>query len=115
MSKVSRGNQAEVRCVRQLQEKGWLAASRRHIGGAGDVLAVKWRALNSVHDVRLIEVKAGLSAWKNFTKDDRAALKHAASMFAAEAYLYFYPTGQERPEVYHWTAWPGEGSEGMAA
>jgi hypothetical protein len=35
------GNTRELRVMDVLAEEGWLCASRRHIGGAGDVLAVR--------------------------------------------------------------------------
>jgi hypothetical protein len=35
------GNTRELRVMDVLAEEGWLCASRRHIGGAGDVLAIR--------------------------------------------------------------------------
>ncbi len=40
MSTVSRGNGFENEVGNQLETKGWMVASRRHRGGAGDLLAL---------------------------------------------------------------------------
>lgn len=104
MSTVARGNAAEVLCTKQLEHDGWVCGSRRHIGGPGDVLAIRWHGIN--HEVRLIEVKRGAHAFENFRSMDRAALYSAAQKLGADAYLYHYGIGATEPDRYHWTDWP---------
>jgi hypothetical protein len=55
-----------------LQADGWLVGSRRHIGGVGDVLAVKVDAFGL--EALLIEVKASSAPYMNFRRRDRAEL-----------------------------------------
>lgn len=75
------GNSAEVYVARWLQERGWLVGSRRHIGGAGDLLAVRpatWHEGNRegfAGAVRLIEIKCSNSVWRDFTRADRQAMR----------------------------------------
>lgn len=73
MSTVSRGNAAERYVAKWLANRGWLVASRRHIGGAGDLLAVR-EALGTA-EVWLIEVKSCKNLWENFRKEDREEMK----------------------------------------
>jgi hypothetical protein len=62
-------------------------ASRRHIGGAGDLLA--WKPGFAP---RLIEVKAaGGSPWENFRPQERIELVRTAEKFDCEAFLYLSP------------------------
>lgn len=81
------GNSAEVYVARWLQARGWLVGSRRHIGGAGDLLAV-WpgffvaKAVWDIADedrpkgtVWLIEVKAAKDIWQQFRREDRQAMR----------------------------------------
>lgn len=61
-----------------LQQRGWLVASRRHIGGAGDLLAVRqWKDESEITatEVWLIEVKHCKNLWENFRKADREEMK----------------------------------------
>jgi hypothetical protein len=86
VSAVSRGNAAERYVARWLQDRGWLVASRRHIGGAGDLLAVYWfqgyfelpdgtgKHLES-GTTWLIEVKACKELWQQFRREDRQAMR----------------------------------------
>lgn len=76
MNTARKGNAAE-RCVaRYQQDHGWIVASRRHIGGAGDLLCV--------HTVSgacwLIEVKAcnPKQLWQNFRREDRVEMLEQA-------------------------------------
>jgi Holliday junction resolvase len=70
-----------------LSKRGWLVASRRHIGGAGDLLA--WKPGFAP---RLIEVKATRNPWQQFRRPERAALVETAAKFEAEAFLALSPT-----------------------
>jgi hypothetical protein len=93
------GNTRELRVMDVLAEEGWLCASRRHIGGAGDVLAVrKYRDEPPSEDIyetpeaRLIEVKStARSPWVNFGPKDRQDLVDTAISFGAEPWLAWWP------------------------
>lgn len=82
-----------------LADEGWLCASRRHIGGAGDVLAVrKYRDEPPSEDVyetpeaRLIEVKSTAGGpWERFGPEDRQALIKTAEQHGADPWLYHWP------------------------
>lgn len=82
MSTSSRGNAAERRVVAHLHEQGWCCASRRHIGGAGDILAV-----HPSQRPRLIEVKQRQNVWEGFRRPDRKALKAEAERIGADPLL----------------------------
>jgi Holliday junction resolvase len=74
-----------------LASEGWLCASRRHIGGAGDVLAVT-DSFTGWPQMLLIEVKStARSPWVAFGPDDRQALVETAEKHGAEAWLYWWP------------------------
>jgi hypothetical protein len=78
-----------------LAEEGWLCASRRHIGGAGDVLAIRYYTpspyINEI-DAMLIEVKSTSGGpWERFGPTDRQALIDTAENYGAEAWLYWWP------------------------
>lgn len=91
------GNQRELAVMAVLAEEGWLCASRRHIGGAGDVLAVQpdpvVRSCGLLHLVSwLIEVKSTTyGPWDTFRPADRQALVETADQHGAEAWLYWWP------------------------
>lgn len=78
VSTVSKGNSAERYVAKWLEDCGWLVASRRHIGGAGDLLAVReWIDESDIAltEVWLIEVKHCKNLWENFRKADREEMK----------------------------------------
>ena len=91
MNTARKGNSAEVYVARWLQARGWLVGSRRHIGGAGDLLAV-WpgspgpfatpsKTRPSVYmqlfpgATWLLEVKACKELWQQFRREDRQAMR----------------------------------------
>jgi hypothetical protein len=83
-----------------LAEEGWLCASRRHIGGAGDVLAIcgkRWTRFEVENPyvldrAMLIEVKSTSGGpWERFGPADRQALVETAEKHGAEAWLYWWP------------------------
>lgn len=91
MNTTAKGSAAERYVARWLQERGWLVASRRHIGGAGDLLAV-WPGLpgpfatpSQTHPSTymqlftgvtwLLEVKACKELWQQFRREDRQAMR----------------------------------------
>lgn len=92
MNTARKGKSAEVYVARWLQDRGWLVASRRHIGGAGDLLAVhpepsvkveasaQNAALPFATDILLppvwlVEVKSAKSLWQQFRQADRLAMR----------------------------------------
>lgn len=63
------GNAAERFVAKELESKGFVVASRRHIGGAGDLLAVRSDGL-----VWLVEVKKRRQPYEGFRRLDRQAM-----------------------------------------
>lgn len=99
------GNARELKVMDLLATEGWLCASRRHIGGAGDILAVKLYQDPPDHDgtpgevystpeARLIEVKStARPPWQasGFGPADRQALVETALQHGAEPLLAWWP------------------------
>lgn len=89
------GNEAEVIYAKFLETQGWTVGSRRHIGGAGDLLAVRYHAEQDDwepdgHEVHLIEVKRTTrpeTVWQGFRRSDRLALIEAAHELRAAPLL----------------------------
>jgi Holliday junction resolvase len=88
--------------ITQLEEAGWICGSRRHIPGAGDILAA-----HSDYRPLLIEVKTTSDGpYKNFGPLDRYALRQAARVAGADAMLAWRPP---RTKVFRYipsTEWP---------
>jgi Holliday junction resolvase len=91
------GNARELAVMKVLADEGWLCASRRHIGGAGDILAVlgpptvsprkrqPWAAM-------LIEVKStARNPWNDFGPADRQAMVETAAKHGVEPVLAWWP------------------------
>lgn len=93
------GNAREVKVAQEMERDGWLVGSRRHMGGAGDLLAVKvWRQkyVPDEHEVRLIEVKGNSGGpYMNFRVEDREAMIETAREVGAEPWLAWWPPGGE--------------------
>jgi hypothetical protein len=70
MSHVSKGNAAERFVAKERREQGFVVASRRHIGGAGDLLCV-----HPDGRVQLIEVKDRHEPWQGFRREDREEMR----------------------------------------
>jgi len=93
------GNARELKVMAVLADKGWLCASRRHIGGAGDILAIRQPYFDGVVRpagtrvvARLIEVKSTTrSPWVTFGPADRQDLVDTAIRFGAEPLLAWWP------------------------
>lgn len=75
MSTSSRGIAAERYVARWLTERDWLVASRRHVGGAGDLLAI------SRDVIWLVEVKSCKNLWENFRREDREEMREAKRLY----------------------------------
>ena len=103
MNTARKGNAAEVKVGKQLEADGWVVGSRRHIGGAGDLLAVSTITRRSM----LVEVKTtSRGPWADFGPADRKAMSGAASSIGARAYLVWWPTTHEQPEWIAEELWP---------
>ena len=92
-----------------LAEEGWLCGSRRHIGGAGDILAIRTSGkpwdLDFVEAI-LIEVKSTTrSAWVAFGPADRQELVETAQRFGAEAWLYWWAPRKSLQRI-HYSQFP---------
>ena len=89
------GNTRELRGMDVLAAEGWLCASRRHIGGAGDILAIApWPDPPERITARLIEVKStARPPWQasGFGPADRQALVETALQYGAEPLLAWWP------------------------
>jgi hypothetical protein len=96
-----------------LVSEGWLCASRRHIGGAGDILAVRFTPWEPVlpydhhgREVMLIEVKSTTrSPWVNFLPADRQAMVETAARYGCEAWLYWWPPRRDLQRI-PTSVWP---------
>jgi len=83
MNTAAKGNRAERFVAHWLEDRGWLVASRRHIGGAADLLAVHpddgatW----------LIEVKAAKDLYQQFRRADRLAMKETPLPASGERWV----------------------------
>ena len=90
------GNARELKVIALLEEDGWVCASRRHIGGAGDVLAVKppgeTTRRHRVVTALLIEVKSTAGGpYERFGPAARRDLSDLARGHGCEAWLYWWP------------------------
>lgn len=98
-----KGLAAERLVARDLEAKGFLVSSRRHFGGAGDILAVQEPTMPISWMPLLVEVKAtGAGPFANFPPADRLAMTEAAKQFVVEpllawvvgAKIFYLPTGE---------------------
>ena len=99
------GNARELKVMDLLATEGWLCASRRHIGGAGDILAVishvdPGPGVCGRCDAVLIEVKSTTrSPWVNFLPADRQAMVETAAQYGCEAWLYWWPPRRDLQRI----------------
>jgi hypothetical protein len=113
-----------------LADEGWLCGSRRHIGGAGDILAVRhayrpgevlettgWPPALAGDAIvaMLIEVKSTAGGpYERFLPADRKAMVETAAAAGAEAWLYHWPARGKLRRI-HSSEWPKARLEGEAA
>lgn len=104
MAAVHKGNAAENRVVRHLREQGWLVASLRHYGCAGDHLAIHPR-----YRTRVIETKGCKNGtlWQNFRRQDRTELVELAERYDADALLAHSPVASKPIRWLPPETWPG--------
>ena len=100
------GNARELAVMKVLASEGWLCASRRHIGGAGDILAVRIDPVTARSrtfielQAQLIEVKSTTrSPWVNFGQQDRQAMVETAEQYGCEAWLYWWPPRRDLQRI----------------
>jgi hypothetical protein len=119
-----KGNRKESQSVGIFQDEGWVAASRRHIGGAGDLLLVwgqepyvirdgqRRRSMLHIDMVQkgcvgvLAEVKATQGAYTAFKRPDRRALVHYAAQHNLLPILVWWKPRARTHEIIHVGAWP---------
>jgi len=108
------GNTRELRVMGVLDGEGWLCGSRRHIPGAGDVLAVRAgnvpmldfrRGATIVRPLEaalLIEVKSTAGGpYERFGPAERRDLIETAERCGAEAWLYWWPPRKQLERIHH--------------
>jgi hypothetical protein len=99
------GSPAENRTARILEGFGYLVASRRHVGGAGDLVA-----LSMDGDGLLIEVKRGRGhVWENFRAGDRIAMVEAGFLYRLTPLLAYWPwspSANKHPIWLEQSDWP---------
>lgn len=100
MNTARKGNAAERFVARWLEDREWIVASRRHIGGAGDLLAVR----PGDGAVWLIEVKDCKELWQQFRRADRAEMAETPLPAGGERWVV-NKRGQELVWVPE-SAWP---------
>ena len=102
------GRNAEVDLMLLLEAEGWVCGSRRHIGGAGDILAV-----SVSQRTRLIEVKTTAGGpYERFGPADREALSRTAAAIGADAYLVWRVTPRDEWKWLSKAVWPSGGHRG---
>lgn len=101
MNSSAKGNAKERRTAALLAEDGWVIASRRHIGGCGDLLAVRTGEIP-----RLIEVKASATPWMNFRRPDRIAMRAYAAVNRLDAQLAWWAPRAKTPVYFGTDQWP---------
>jgi hypothetical protein len=114
------GSPAENRTARILESFGYLVASRRHVGGAGDLVAI---LLGDTVEVRnrleplppitrglLVEVKRGTgNPWENFRHGDRIAMVEAGFLYRLTPLLAYWPwspSANKHPIWLEQSDWP---------
>jgi hypothetical protein len=90
-----------------LSDEGWLPASRRHIPGPGDVLAIRIGLEMLIGmvgryppEAMLIEVKSTAGGpYERFGPLDRQVLLEAAERHGASAWLYWWPPRKDLQRI----------------
>lgn len=101
MNSARKGNAKENRTAALLDEQGWTVASRRHLAGPGDLLAVRAGEMP-----RLIEVKATRSAYEHFRQADRDEMREFAAERGLRAELAWWRPRSREPRIIGVDEWP---------
>jgi Holliday junction resolvase len=102
LNTARKGNAKELRTAELLSDDGWVVASRRHIAGPGDLLAVK-----GDRATRLIEVKATAAGpYAHFGPADRRTLSRYADLHGLVPELAWWAPGSRVPEFFGEADWP---------
>lgn len=106
MNTSRKGNQAERDAAHSLEADGYLVASRRHVGGAGDLVAVpSQEALES--RPLLIEVKTTKAgAWAAFGPADRKELADTAIEYGMIPALMWRGKPSAPWRIFYSSDWP---------
>lgn len=115
--RANMGRKAETDLARDLEQRGWIVGSRRHTGGAGDLLASKPAQVMVelpgqfgaavIADVRLIEVKTTTAGpFSNFGPKDRDALRDCARHAGGSAWLAWRPYPSHGWKWFSEATWP---------
>jgi Holliday junction resolvase len=84
-----RGNSFDVEVAKELEDRGWLVGSRRHIGGAGDLIAI-----HPAQGVRLLECKTTASGpYHSFGPGERHEMRKLATELGVSVWLVWKPPG----------------------
>jgi hypothetical protein len=108
MNSARKGNTKELASARIFEAAGALVGSRRHVGGAGDLLVV-WAPntrSTSACGIWLVEVKARHHVWQGFRRPDRLALRDAARSVGAVAVLAWWKPGDQFHTLLYEDEWP---------
>lgn len=101
-----RGRDRETKVGDFLEEQGWIVGSRRHRGGAGDLLAARWGG-DLGHALWLIEVKSTAGGpYERFGPQDRREMIEAARKVFAQPVLAYWPPRAKTPTFIHEENWP---------
>jgi Holliday junction resolvase-like predicted endonuclease len=101
-----RGRDRETKVGDFLEEQGWIVGSRRHRGGAGDLLAV-WYCDDVGYAVWLIEVKSTAGGpYERFGPRDRQEMTRVARRIGAQPVLAYWPPRAKMPTFIHEENWP---------
>jgi hypothetical protein len=107
MSAVSRGLNAERRVAIFLRDLGYLVSSRRHIGGAGDLLCIDPFEGYWPQAPLLVEVKSDKAGpFATFLPTDREAMSDVALVYGCEPLLCWWPTPTVGPFWIPADEWP---------
>lgn len=118
MSHVSRGSAAENFVVRYFEAMGYVAGSRRHIGGPADQLFVHPKGCGEIEDpytgdefawCLLVETKKCKKVWENFRLEDREAMLNQPLPFGSERLLVNVAGARETmriDRIYREDEWP---------
>jgi hypothetical protein len=94
-----KGNAAELKVRKDKEAKGYIAGSRRHVGGAGD-----WIFVHPGGDVQLVEVKACKNLWEGFRRADRQEMRETLLPLSGSRWVANIRGG--KIEYIHERDWP---------